>query len=92
MDVQLVVTEPHGVSFSFSDVAMDKTYGELFCTTLRRDMANVERASHVTDYDGFRIEVVKRGECSATPQQLLKDACTARVDEVTALLASLGEE
>ena len=87
--------------FTFTDAAMDETYGELLCTVLRRRVDAVERASHATDYEGFRVEVVvPRGELlagrpvdgSPCAVQALKDAFQTRASQVMQMLASLEKE
>ena len=91
-----VIPDGRSCVFTFADKTVDETYGELFCTLLRRDTARIERASHMTDYDGFRIEVVttttSATKSSSSVQHFLKDACDTRAAQVSTMLASLSDE
>jgi hypothetical protein len=77
--------------FAFTDPVIDETYGELLCTLLRRQGAAIERASHVTDYDGFRLEVVLNSDAAPPLGSIhaLKAACDVRVSQISSLLAGL---
>lgn len=97
---QRVKPDGRAVVLSFSDASIDETYGELFCMPLRRDMGAVERASHVTDYDGFRIEIVPitgidgTGTSTSTSTlalQLLQQSAEYRRTQLTTALACLTE-
>jgi len=77
--------------FTFNDKTIDETYGELVCTILRQDPTCIERASHITDYDGFRIEVVTAtSSVGGSAVQQLKHACDLRAAQVSTMLASLS--
>lgn len=71
-------------TFESSDKAIDKTYGELLCTVLRRDMDHIGRASHKTTYDGFCIEVVPQDDSDAVRSMV--SACETRSGQVSTLL------
>ena len=95
---QRVKSDGRAVVLSFSEASIDETYGELFCMPLRRDMGAVERASHVTDYDGFRIEIVPitsiDGASTSTSTlalQLLQQSAEYRRTQLTTALACLTE-
>ena len=56
----------------FKDAAIDHAYGESLCDTLRMDN-RVERASHYSDYDSQKIELVMASP-SMEMKIVLKDA------------------
>lgn len=71
----------------FTDRNLDHAFGDLLCCVLRDD-ARVERASHYTDYDSQKLEVVMHESFAATAriELVVQDAVYVIFKQVGSLI------
>lgn len=72
----------------FEDKAVDHAFGEHFCSLLQSD-PRVERASHYSDYDSQKLEVVIQESVASTVQvkDVMRDVVSTMRTQVADLLA-----
>ena len=85
MDVTSTVLGTYTIVFR--DKAFDHAYGDALCDALRIDN-RVERASHYSDYDSQKIELVL-SFTSTDMKVILKDAVMSVLSSVNSILLDL---
>ena len=85
MDVTSTVLGTYTIVFK--DKAVDHAYGDALCDALRTDN-RIERASHYSDYDSQKIELVVA--FAATDMKvILKEAVLSVLASVNSILSEL---